>query len=228
MGKKDGRINIKRNFIRSSILLKAIHLCLVLLTLFEIVTLHTSLFAQKPSFVLSLHSTLYSTYKNDMFLKKEIPDFSFGTYLQYQISRNFSYCFGPMLNFERFSEYQYYGKRNSIVDKTIFNYLMTHLEIAAMIRYKYFDWFYICGGLYTNKYLFSINIETKNIGTKSLKGNIKHSDFLDDPEFGGLIGLEYGFGKWEFGFLFYLPFDRKSNENYKNIDQLKIQLNYNL
>ncbi len=228
MGKKDGRISIKRNFARNFILHKKLQLSLVLLILFGINLLHTSLFAQNPSLVLTFHSTLYSTYDNNMFLKKETPDFSLGFYSQYKVSKSLSFNVGPMLNFERFAEYDYYGKSDSGIDQSVNKYLMTHLQMAAKIRYKYLNWFYICGGLYTNKYLFSIKTETKNYYYKNCKGNIKKTDFLDDPEFGGIIGLERGVGKFDFGLLLYLPFDRTSKERNKNVDQLKVQLNYRL
>ena len=72
------------------------------------------------------------------------------------------------------------------------------------------------------KFLFSIKLN----GDKS--HNDQDEDFLDNPETGGLLGLEFMYHNWSLGVIYQLPLDRNSTVPEKNVDELKIQLNYRL
>ncbi len=123
---------------------------------------------------------------------------------------------GLLMDFERLIDKTPYVSEDEI------KYLMTHLQVPFSLMYSYYDLFYIHAGLYLKKYLFSIKLD------KDKGSDEQIDDFLDDPETGGLIGLEFELNKFGVGLMYLIPFDRNSTERGKNVDQLKIQLNYHL
>jgi hypothetical protein len=184
--------------------------------LFTFFCFQAPLYAGKTSFGLTLNSTVYADKVVSHYFDKQVPDVSFGTFFQYQLSNTMHVRAGLLMDFERFVDkmsYLYEDERK---------YLITHLEVPVSLMYSYYDICYIRAGFYIKKYLFSIKLN----GDKSY--NEQDGDFLHNPETGGLVGLEFLFHKWSLGLIFQIPIDRNSTEPDKNVDELKVQLNYTL
>jgi len=216
MGKFKSNAGIFRYSSRKHLLSKYQRYKCAFTLLFIIVFLPLSLHANKTSFGLTLNSTVYAAPTVSHHFDKQVPDVSLGTFFQYQFTKKIYMRTGLLVDFERFVDKMQY------VCEDERKYLMTHLEVPFSLMYSYYDICYIHAGFYIKKYLFSIKLN----GDKSY--NEQDEDFLNNPETGGLVGLEFLFHKWSVGLIYQLPIDRNSTEPDKNIDQLKIQLNYRL